>query len=61
MANKFHNKMRRGMGPRPGMAGKMPGMKVKPGFNTGSFGKSQRRDRSGGTKKAKIYANSEGL
>ena len=34
---------------------------VKPGFNTGSFGKKQPSDRSGGVTRAKVYPNSEGL
>ena len=41
--------------------GKPMAMNEKPGFSTGVPGKKQPRDRSGGVKRTKIYADSEGL
>ena len=45
-------------GPGKGSKGSFP---VKPGFNTGSFGKKQPSDRSGGVERCPVYPNSEGL
>lgn len=42
-------------------AGKTASFPMKPGFNTGSFGKKQPSDRSGGVQRLKIYPNSDGL
>lgn len=51
-----------GGGRKTGVKGpKKKGMKIKPGFKTGVPGKTQPADRSGGTKRAKVYADSEGL
>lgn len=61
MANKFHAQPMKGQGPRPMKPGKAPSMKEKPGFSTGVPGKKQPRDRSGGVKRTKVYADSEGL
>lgn len=37
------------------------GFRQKPGFNTGTPGKTQSKDRSNGIKRAPVYPDSEGL
>jgi hypothetical protein len=63
--SQFHKEMMDTMPPNGGRktgvkGAKKAGMKVKPGFKTGVPGKTG-PDRSGGTPKAKVYADSEGL
>lgn len=42
-------------------SGKAPMGKEKPAFNASMPGKTQPKNRAGGTKKCRVYANSEGL
>lgn len=50
----------KGANPRAS-GGKSASMNEKPGFATGAPGKKQSKDRSGGVKRAKVYAGSDGL
>jgi hypothetical protein len=67
MSNGYFNNQTRaplgssGKGPSPGTpSGSAPAFKEKPGFSTGSPGKTQ-KDRSAGVPRAKTHPGSDGL
>ena len=53
--------MAKGGGQSNPRGGSSMSIKEKPGFSTGVPGKTQSKDRSGGVKKLKTHADSEGL
>lgn len=68
MSNGYYNGQTRtslkggkGAMPHKQGSGGPPAFKEKPGFSTGAPGKKHGKDRSGGAKRIKIYADSDGL